>query len=400
VNKISKIKRMYVLSFIFSLHIAVSAYINSKFLTEIISERYVGILYALASILTLFLLIKSSIILKNFGNRRLVIFFLFINMLALVGLITSINPYIIGASFILFSITNTLSFFCIDIFIEHFGNNKTIGKTRGLYLTTLNVAWVFSPLLASFLIEGGGYKAIYSISFLMVSIMTIGLVFLTKDFQDKTYRKTPFLETFKYLKTNAQMLSILTINFLLQFFYVWMVIYTPIYLYNYIGFNWHQIGIIFTIMLLPFVLLELPVGMLIDKYNLNKKVLLYIGFSVMICSTFLISIISVPDIVLWAIILFITRVGASIIESTAEIYFFSNVKEEDANLLGLYRDMVPVSYIIAPIIATLVFIIFPYKYLFVILSIIIATSFIYIPKLKQKYENNLPNQNQQIPSAK
>lgn len=391
-DRISKIKRMYVLSFLFSLHIAISAYVNSKFLTQIIDESYVGILYTVAFLFTLFLLIKSSVILKNFGNRRLILVFLLINMLSLVGLITSINPYIIATSFILFSITNTLVFFCIDIFIEHFGTTNTIGKTRGLYLTILNIAWVLSPLFSTFLItKEGGYRAIYILAFVMVAIMTVGLIFTTKSFEDKTYIKTPFLETFKYLKTNSHMLAIVTINFLLQFFYVWMVIYTPIYFYDHLGFSWDQIGVMFTIMLMPFVIFELPVGILIDKYNINKRTLLYIGFSIIIIFTFSISFIDTSSLMLWATILFMTRVGASIIESTAEIYFFTNAKEEDTYLLSAYRDMTPVSYIIAPVIATLIFLVFPYKYLFLILSIILAAGFIYIPMLKQHNGNILPN---------
>jgi MFS family permease len=395
--KLAKISRVYILSFIFALHIAISAYVNSTFLTGIIKEDYVGILYTIAFLLTLLLLIKNSSILKNFGNRKLIILFLIINMISLVGLVTSTNPYIIGASFILFSLTNTLVFFCIDIFIEHFGTSATIGKTRGLYLTILNIAWVLSPLFSTFLItKEGGYRAIYIVAFLMVSIMTIGLVFVTKSFEDKTYKKTPFLETFKYLKTNSHMFAIVIINFLLQFFYVWMVIYTPIYLYNHLGFTWDQIGVIFTIMLIPFVILEFPIGILIDKYNLNKKNLLYIGFSVMIIFTLLISFLSTYSLVVWAIVLFMTRVGASIIESTTEIYFFTHIKEEESNLLGVYRDMTPVAYIIAPMIATLVFLIFPYKYLFLILSIILITGFIYIPKLKHKHGNTISSPNQQI----
>lgn len=393
-NKISTIKGMYILSFIFSLHIAISAYVNSKFLVGAVTEHYVGILYTGAFILTLFLLIKSSTILKNFGNRRLVITFLIINMISLVGLITSYNSYLISIAFILFLTTNTLVYFCIDIFIEHFGTPKTIGKTRGLYLTILNIAWVLSPIFSSFLItREGGYRTIYIVAFLMVTIMTIGLVFSTKNFKDKTYSKTPFLETFKYLRNNKHMLAISTINFLLQFFYVWMVIYTPIYLYDHLGLNWSQIGIIFTIMLIPFIIIELPIGLLIDKYNISKKFLLYLGISIIAISTFIISLISVPSVLIWAIILFSTRVGASIIESTSEIYFFTHAKEEDTPLLSVFRDMTPIAYIIAPIISTIILTYLPFKALFIFLSIILLTGFYYIPQLKNSNENTLSNQN-------
>jgi len=391
----TKINRMYVLSFLFTLHIALSAYVNSTFLSNIISEKYVGILYTVSSLVTLLLLSKSSNILKFFGNRRLTLWLLLANMLSLVGMITSQNPYIVGTSFVVFVSTNTQILFCIDIFIEHFGNEKTVGKNRGLYLTIINLAWMASPLVASFLItKEGGYKTIYILAFIATIIMTLGLLFSVKTFKDKTYKKTPFLETYKYLKTNHHMLAITMINFILQFFFVWMIVYTPIYLYQHIGLGWSQIGIIFTIMLTPFVLFDLPIGILIDKYHVNKRILLYIGFIIISISTFLIAGITTKSIILWGIVLFITRVGACIIETTSEIYFFTHIKEEEAYLLSVFRDMVPVAFIIAPLISTLIFVFLPFKFLFIILSIILLSGLYYIPHLKHTHENILPSSNQ------
>lgn len=398
----TKIKRMYVLSFLFSLHIALSAYINSTFLMKIISEKYVGILFAIASFVTLLLLSKSSNILKHFGNRNFILWSLLVNMLSLVGMIISKNTYIIEASFIALTTTNTLVFLSIDIFIERYGNPETVGKTRGLYLTITNLAWMLTPLVTALLItKEGGYITIYILSLFSVIVMTIGLLFSVKNFEDSTYKKTPFWETYKFLKTNHHMAAIIIINFLLQFFYAWMVVYTPIYLFKHIGLNWEQIGVIFTIMLSPFVIFGLPVGILIDKYHIKKRTLLYIGFVITIISTFLISIITVPDIVIWSIILFLTRTGASIVETTSEIYVFTHIKEEDTYMLSIFRDMSPLSYIIAPVFATVVFLYLPFNYLFLVLSVILLAGLYYIPKLKHNNpnENNLPNQDQQISSA-
>jgi len=378
---------MYIISFFFTLHIALSAYVNSTFLTKIIDETYVGVLYTVSSLLALILLSKSSSILKYFGNKRLTIRLLLVNMLALAGMITSSNPYIIGSSFITFMATNSLIFLCLDIFVEHYADKKTVGKNRGIYLTVINIAWMASPLITSFLItKEGGYSAIYILAFIATAIMTIGLLFSVKTFKDSVYKKTPFLETYNFLKTNSHMMAITIINFLLQFFYAWMVVYTPIYLYNHIGLNWSQIGVIFTAMLAPFVIFSLPVGILIDKYNVKKRTLLYIGFTIISFSTFIISITVTKSIYIWALILFLTRTGASIIETTSEIYFFTHIKEEDAYLLGVFRDMSPVAYIIAPIIATAIFIDLPFKYLFAILGVILLSGFYYIPRLKHNHE--------------
>ena len=380
---LARIKKIYILSFLFVLHIALSAYVNSSFLNEFFSEKYVGLLYTFASIATLILLSISSTLLKHFGNRRFILASLLINMIALVGLITAQDPYIIGISFIALLTTNTLVMLSIDIFIEHFGNPETVGKTRGLYLTIINLAWMISPLITGLIItQEGGYRAIYILAFIAITIMSISLVFSVKTFKDKKYARTPFFKAYRYLKTNRHILAIVVLSFILQFFYALMVVYTPIYLHKHIGFDWSQIGVIFTIMLSPFVIFGLPIGTLIDKYYIKKRTLLYIGFTFTSISTLLISGITIKNIALWALILFLTRVGASIIETTSEVYFFTHVKEEEAYLLGIFRDMRPISFIIAPLVATLVFIFLPFKSIFIVLGIILLVGLYYIPKLK------------------
>lgn len=379
-----KIKRMYLLSFLFTFHIALSSYVNSTFLTGVISEKFVGVLYTLAALLTLAVFSKSVNILKYFGNRKLTMAFLALNMTALAGIISSTSQLLTSISFIIFAATNTLVLFCIDIFIEHWSDEGKTGKTRGLYLTIINIAWMLSPLISAYLITAqGGYKAIYGLAFIMVALMTFGLLFSTKTFKDKVYIKTPFIETFRYLLTNKHLMAIVGINFLLQFFYAWMVVYTPIYLYDHIGFTWDEIGIAFTVMLAPFVILGLPIGILVDKYHFKRRNILRVGFAIAIISTVSISFITSASVALWAVVLFMTRIGASMIETASEIYFFSQVSDEDANLLSIYRDMYPIAYIIAPTIATLVFFVIPFKYLFVILGLILSVGFYLIPKLKK-----------------
>lgn len=392
--QISKIKKIYILSFLFTLHIALSAYVNSTFLIKFIDEKYVGLIYTVASIFTIILLSQSTNILRYLGNRRLILTLLIINMLSLVGLITGNNTYLIILSFATFLITNSLIFLCLDIFIEHFGDPKTIGKTRGIFLFFVSLAWMISPLITSYLIRIDGYEAVYLLAFGATILMTFGLLFSVRTFQDKIYKRTPFFETYKYLKTNHHMLAITIINFILQFFYAWMVVYTPIYLHQHVGLNWQQTGIIFTIMLSPFVLFELPIGILIDKYHFRKRTLLYFGVTIMGLSTLIIPFILTKSILIWGIILFATRTGASLMEATSEIYFFTHITEEDTYLLGVYRDMTHVAYIIAPLIATLIFIFLPFKYLFLILGLLIFSGFYYIPKLKHNHEPILSNPNQ------
>jgi uncharacterized membrane protein len=79
------------------------------------------------------------------------------------------------------------------------------------------------------------------------------------------------------------------------------------------------------------------------------------------------------------------------IETTSEIYFFTHIREEDAYLLGVFRDMAPVAYIIAPLIGSLVFIFLPFKYLFIILAAIVLAGLYYVTRLKHAHQSNIPN---------
>ena len=391
--KLSKIQRMYILSFLFSLHVAISAYVNSTFLTQFISEKYVGLLYTVASIITLLLLSESSVFLKNFGNRKLSIALLIINMIGLAGLITSHTIGVIAFAFISILTTNTLISLCLDIFIEHFGDPKTIGHTRAFYLMIGNAAWVISPLITSFFItQVGGYTTIYIVSFFTTLAMTLGLFLSVPHFADRTYTRTPFMRSYAYLKENRHMFAITIIDFILQFFYTLMVIYTPIYLVTHLGFSWSDLGVLFTVMLIPFIIFGPLVGVLVDTYNVSKRKILVVGFSIITLATLAIPFTTTHNLTMWALILFLTRTGATLIETTSEIYFFTHVKEEDAFLLGIFRDMTPIGYIVAPLFATVVFTFIPFKYIFVALAVVLLAGFYYIPHLKHHHEPTEPLQ--------
>src|SRR5690606_23149335 len=127
-------------------------------------------------------------------------------------------------------------------------------------------------------------------------------------------------KTFRELKNYPDILRIVRVDFVLRFFYAWMVIYTPLYLHNYIGLEWSSIGVIFTIMLIPFALFELPLGTLADRVYGEKEILIA-GLAIMSISTISLFFITSSAFVVWSVALFLTRVGASAVEIMSETYF-------------------------------------------------------------------------------
>ena len=118
-------------------------------------------------------------------------------------------------------------------------------------------------------------------------------------------------------------------------------------------------------MLLPFIIFEIPVGKIAD-IHFGEKELLSAGFIITAIFTIIISFISIKSFILWAIILFATRVGASLIEITTESYFFKHVKGDDADIISFFRINSPLAYIAGPIAAIISLQFLPFQYIFLV----------------------------------
>jgi MFS family permease len=328
-------------------------------------------MYAASSLITLVVLSSLSSILAKIGNKKTTVIFLLGNILSIAAFLFVNNLWLLTAAFIIFLTTNTLVFYCFDIFIEHWSVKGSIGRARGLYLTTINFAWVLSPILTGSIIQTHGYKGMYLLAGILgVSVLML-LPFFVHHFKDPAYIKISLAKAWSRLKQSPNIMRIVFLNFLLQFFFALMIVYTPIYLHEYMHFDWKHIGIIFTIMLSPFVLLGFPLGKIADTTG-REKSFLVAGFLITAITTYYVGVLSSASIILWAILLFLTRVGAATIETMSEIYFFKHVSEKDTDMLSIFRDMTPVAFLIAPLVGSVVIATGSYSVLFIGLSILMG----------------------------
>ena len=74
----------------------------------------------------------------------------------------------------------------------------------------------------------------------------------------------------------------------------------------------------------------------------------------------------------WALILFATRVGAATVEIMKETYLFKKISADDLDVLSLSRLTTPLALIIAPLSASIFLLFFPFRFIFLALSIIVA----------------------------
>lgn len=361
---------LYLLVFLGSLHYALPVYINSTFITEKTSESFVGIIYTIASLLAIIAIILTPLLLKRAGNYRVFLSFAFLQIISLLGLVFFKEAYIIIPIFILNQILISLMIINTDIFLESYDDNRNTGKIRGIALTVSNFAFLISPLVIGFLLTDGDFWKIYLLAAIVTGMMFLLTQFYFKGFKDPIYQKASFMATLWKILKNKDLRSIFVSNFILRLFYAGMVIYTPIFLYEYIGFDWSTIGIIFFIMILPFVILELPLGRIADKL-IGEKELLTVGFVVTAIFTLSLSLTSSINPAWWAFLLFGTRIGASIIEIMSETHFFKLVDGKDANIISFFRNNRPLAYVIAPLIASFSLLFIELRYIFIVFAVII-----------------------------
>jgi MFS family permease len=320
-------------------------------------------------------------ILRRFGNYKTAMVLISVQILVFYGIIFSKSATAIIPLFILALVVVNLIGFTLDIFLEKSSDADHVGAIRGNYMTVTNSAWVLGPLLGGMLILGNDYKGIYVAAFGLL----FPLLYLIKKnfsrFVDPIYPKITFRETILSVVKNKDISRLWIINISLQVFYAWMTVYTPIYLSKNLGFDWDQIGIIFTIMLIPFVIVQIPLGKLADK-KFGEKEIMAIGYIIMGISTAALAFCTSKNVALWAIILFITRLGAAAVEIMIETYFFKKVDQKDSEILGAFRVTRPLSFFIAPLLTIIGLVFVPESYLFVLLGALCLLTVIPIARIK------------------
>ena len=274
----------------------------------------------------------------------------------------------------IFIICATINFLTIDIILESYSIDNKSGEIRGLHLILFDTGFLFGPLLSMAIISKYNFQAAFLISVIIeILVMIYALKRLNgNDNKNKKFNHNISVkEIIEKVLYKKDILKIYYISFILEFFYSIMIIFTPIYLRNN-GLNWNQIGIIFTIMLIPFVILPYPIGKLADK-KFGEKEMIFVSLFFMAISTWLIYYIKTDSLVTWSIVLFMTRIGASALQTLRDSYFYKKIDGHDVDLINFFRTTGPASYIIAATLSFFILKSFPVIFIFPILSIIIAT---------------------------
>ncbi len=373
---------LYFLGSLLAISSALPAYIQSSFLNEFIRLETLSLFFIIANILTVFCIIFFPNLIKKLSNFFLTKIVLVVYAISLLGMVVTFNPLSAFLAIILFTVSSNLIWINMDILIETFSNNSSTGRIRTVYFTFINLGWIISPSLSSYLMKLGGYQLPFLISAFLIIPVFIILLYYSKRLKEKVpCSKEKISTVIKKTWTNKNLRGIFFVAFLLQLFYSTAVVYIPIYLHQNLGISWESLGLMFSIMLVPFLLFEIPAGLFADKY-IGEKEILFLGLFILTGSLFLFFYLNISTFWIWAAVLFLSRVGAALIEAMRETYFFKIVDAKDVGYINIFRTTAPLGYILGPGIAMLTLAFLPLNYLFLIIAIICLTGFGFIASIK------------------
>ncbi len=362
---------IYPLSIIYIFHSLLVAFINSTYMEQYLSPTGVGILYTVGSAMSIGTFIFFTPLLQKFGNNKLTIILASLDIIALLAMGAALNPFITIGAFLLFLAINPLLFLSIDIYSETIigSDESATGSRRGLTLTLMSSASMLAPL-AMGLIAGpeGNLMRVY---FASAGVFTLFIAFILlkyRNFVDPVYEKITFRRTLQKIQQNRDIWSVCSSHFLLQFFFAWMIIYTPLYLNTALGYGWDQIGLILAVALSAYVIFEYPVGYIADKY-FGEKELMAVGFLILAVSSSWITFMTASaTIVAWMLLMFTTRVGAALVETTTESYFFKHTKGNDADVINFFRILRPLANVAGALLGGACVYYFEFSFMFIILG--------------------------------
>jgi MFS family permease len=356
---------IYTLNFILMLHTVVASYFFSNFLlARGLPEGYIGVVYATGAFMMLTALFCASYLFKRFGAYASVLVASIVELFIFLGLAFSTNLILLIPLFLMTFAVPGLIAFALDMLLENSTRNEELTSgIRGIFITMGNSAIMLAPLIGGYFVADDNYSLLLVVSALIFLPFIVIVAVRFKTFRDPAYVSFNARRFLKMLTGNRDLRNIFIAQFLLRCFYGTMVIYTPLYLHNELGIPLQHVGVIIAIALAAYVFLEIPLGKLEDA-RWGEQEILIIGFAALAFTTASLAFITSTSLSVWAVAMFITRIGAAMIEVSSEGYFFKHVDGDDTDDVSAFRMLYPLAFIVSPLFGSFVLWFFPFNVLF------------------------------------
>ncbi len=362
---------LLVYEFLFFGVLAITAFYTTPLLVaKGFTEHEIGWFFVIAYSATILGLILSPYAMHKYGNRRVALVALACAALSLIA-IPLATPVGALVAFVINTVCSLVLYTSLDIFIEQTTKHEhDTGMLRGVFYTASNLAFVIVPGFAALLVTLHGYTGLYTFGSFALLLCLVIVYFGLRHIPEARYHPLAIPALIHTLKKKRDVRHIFIVQALLRMFSALMVVYMPVYLTVHLGFSLAEMGFMFSIAMIPFILIQLPLGFLADT-RFGEKEFLFAGLLIMGLSTLAIPFITLHTFWIWTALLFVTRIGAASVEIMSDVYFFKHMKGADAGIVSAFRILFPLSYVVTPLIVGVLLLVTDIEVLFGILGAMI-----------------------------
>ena len=323
------------------------------FFTEELASSAVGIYAAVIAIFSMLVGLFSTQILRWFTKARLLGIVLSFLCACYCMMSFSVKPGTFITLDFMAQFALTLLNILLPLFISDFSKGVGMEKLHARYLLWVNIGALVAPMFAMTVVSffNGNYR---------MPLMAAGLVYLSgllffKHFgivqQDKVIKRVNMRKTWRALRITALhffkqdgMLRAYTVNFGYYALRAMRYLYVPIVVIEN-GFSSETLGIVLSLGILPYIIIESFIGRLIKRYGV--KIWLTIGFVSFaifsVFATFMTGYALLAIFVLW-------QISGAFMEACHDLLFFDDMpKQHQAKFYGVFRTSVNFPSVIAPI---------------------------------------------------
>nr|MBQ0091025.1 MFS transporter [Candidatus Enterousia merdequi] len=250
----------------------------------------------------------------------------------------------------------TLLNILLPLFISDFSQKIGMEKLNARYFLWMNIGALIAPMFAMWIV--GLFSDNYRIPLLAAGLVYLSGLMFFKNFgikqQDKIIKKVNMRKTLRALRINALaffrsagMTRAYVVNFGFYALRAMRLLYVPIIVIEK-GFSSETLGLVLSIGVLPYIIIESFIGKLVKKYGV--KLWLTIGFLSFgffsILATFMSGYALLSVFILW-------QISGAFMEACHDLLFFNNMpKKQQARFYGVFRTSVNIPSIVIPLFGT------------------------------------------------
>ncbi|RJS80598.1 MFS transporter [Methanophagales archaeon] len=214
-----------------------------------------------------------------------------------------------------------------EAFIKDISPTRRRGEFRSFFGTFANAGMLIGSLIGGSLAMGFGIRQPYIFAAILLLVPLILVFGLKEDEYSRSTNKNQavkdFLPVLKEFLQQRELKILALCTLSLYFWYAAKWVFGPLFLLN-LGYSLFIIGIWLAVSVLPFLLFQIPVGILSDK--IGKSKIIYLGFFISTISLLPLGFESSISSLLATI--FIVSIGTSFAEPLIEVRVTDIVQKE------------------------------------------------------------------------